>query len=193
MACFFGFGSLVNTGTHRYEAHTPASVIGWKRAWINNDSYQHAFLSVVPDASSTIQGLMAKVPNNDWSELDAREVGYARRILNEGEWLAEASSSLTIQEKPDDVQMYVHAAGEFAHAAKPILCSYLETVLFGYYQWYGAAGVQGFIDSTVAWTDVLDDRQNPMYPRYVPAEGSALDVVMPALRKCINAGRVVND
>ena len=182
MACFFGFGSLVNTGTHRYEAFTPASVIGWKRAWINNDSYQHAFLSVVPDVSSQIQGLMAKVPNNDWAELDAREVGYARRVLGHGEWLAKASSSLTIQNKPDDVQMYVHVTGEFAQPIKPILWSYLETVLFGYYQWFGAEGVQGFVDSTVAWTDILDDRQDPIYPRYVPAEGSAAGVVIPAIQ-----------
>jgi len=148
MACFFGFGSLVNTGTHRYEAFTPASVIGWKRVWINNDSYEHAFLSVVPDNSSQIQGLMAKVPNDDWIELDAREVGYARRVLIETEWIAEASSSLSIDQKPDDVQMYVHVKGEYAQPAKPILWSYIETVLHGYYQWFGEKGVLDFVDST---------------------------------------------
>jgi len=183
MACFFGFGSLVNTGTHRYEAITPASVIGWKRAWINNEYYQHAFLSVVPDVSARIQGLMAKVPNNDWVELDAREVGYARRVLSDGEWLVETPKLPVIQDKPDDVQMYVHASGEFAQAVKPILYSYLETVLFGYYQWFGPEGVQAFIDSTVAWTGILDDRNNPVYPRYVPATGSAIDIVIPTIEK----------
>ena len=181
MACFFGFGSLVNTGTHRYDAFTPASVVGWKRVWINNDSYEHAFLSVVPDTSAQIQGLMAKVPNNDWDELDAREVGYARRVLAQREWFAEASSSLIVDQKPDDVQMYVHVKGEHAQPAKPILWSYLETVLFGYYQWFGPEGVQAFIESTLAWTDVLDDRGNPIYPRYVPAEGRAIGIIIPAI------------
>ena len=181
MACFFGFGSLVNTGTHRYEAFTPASVIGWKRVWINNDSYEHAFLSVVPDESSKIQGLMAKVPNNDWVELDAREVGYARRVLAQDEWLAEASSLQNHEQKPDDVQMYVYVQGECAQPAKPILWSYVETVLHGYYQWFGEEGVQAFVNSTLAWTDILDDRADPIYPRYVPAKGSAIEVVIPTI------------
>ena len=183
MACFFGFGSLVNTGTHRYEAFTPAKISGWKRAWINNDSYEHAFLSVVPDTNMQIQGLMAQVPNNDWAELDAREVGYARRVLNSQEWSAETTASQAVLVKPDDVQMYVHASGEYAQAVKPILWSYLETVLFGYYLWFGSEGVEAFIDSTVAWTEILDDRESPIYPRYVPAEGSAVDLVIPAILK----------
>ena len=183
MACFFGFGSLVNTGTHRYDPYTPARVMGWKRAWINYDCYEHAFLSVVPDVKSHIQGLMARVPNDDWAELDAREIGYARRVLQPDEWLEEASESLIISEQPDDVQMYVHAAGEFAQPAKPILWSYLETVLFGYYQWYGAEGVKAFIQSTVAWTDILDDRANPIYPRYVPAQGSSAELILPEIER----------
>ena len=186
MACFFGFGSLVNTGTHRYEALTPASVIGWQRVWINNDSYEHAFLSIVPKASSQIQGLMAKVPNDDWVELDAREVGYARRVLTESEWFAEASSSFGIDQKPDDVQMYVHVKGEYAEPQKPILWSYLETVLYGYYQWFGAEGVHALVDSTIAWTDILDDRKDPIYPRYVPATGNAVEIVIPTIQAIQN-------
>ena len=183
MACFFGFGSLVNTGTHRYEAFTPASVIGWKRAWINNDRYDHAFLGVVPDANTQIQGLMAVVPNNDWAELDTREVGYSRRVLGTGEWAAEAPSSQTIQDTPNDVQMYVHKSGEYATPAKKILWSYLETVLYGYYQWFGPEGVEAFISTTTAWTDIVDDREGPIYPRYVPAEGDAIEVVIPAIER----------
>ena len=183
MACFFGFGSLVNTGTHRYDPVTPASVKGWKRAWANDECYEHAFLSVIPDANSQIQGLMAQVPNNNWIELDAREVGYTRRPLHEHDWIAESSPKLTMQSKPDDVQMYVLEGGELAQAAKPILWSYVETVLFGYYQWFGPEGVQAFIDSTVAWTDIVDDRNTPIYPRYVPAEGRAVDIVIPAIHR----------
>jgi hypothetical protein len=186
MACFFGFGSLVNTGTHIYTPVTPATVKGWKRIWVNNDCYDHAFLSIEPDDASKIQGLMAQVPNDDWQELDTREVGYLRRVLKQEEWLPETLSS----EAPakvlddthlDDIQMYVLKGGEYAQPTKPILWSYLETVLYGYYQWFGAEGVDAFIESTGAWTDVLDDRPNPHYPRYVPAEGSAANIVISAI------------
>ena len=186
MPSFFGFGSLVNTGTHRYVPDTPASVKGWKRIWVNDECYEHAFLSVVPDTDSQIQGLLAKVPNNDWVELDTREVGYIRRELAIDEWLVERSSTHTLQSKPSDVQMYVLVNGEPAQPAKPILWSYLETVLYGYYQWFGAEGVQAFIDTTTAWTDILDDRDNPIYPRYVAAEGDAIAVVEAAIQSLLN-------
>ena len=174
MACFFGFGSLVNTGTHRYVPVAPASVQGWKRIWVNSDCYKHAFLSVAPDAHSTIQGLLAQVPNNDWQELDAREVGYLRRELTPQDWFSESTVESA---HAQDVQMYVLQKGEPACPAKPILWSYLETVLYGYYQWFGIAGVEAFVSSTGNWTDVLDDRENPIYPRYVQAEGDVKDEI----------------
>ena len=182
MACFFGFGSLVNTGTHRYVAVAPASVQGWKRIWVNSDCYDHAFLSVLPDRQSTIQGLLAQVPNNDWQELDAREVGYLRRELTPTDWhCAVLPDPVLVQ----DVQMYVLETGEPACPAKPILWSYLETVLYGYYQWFGIEGVEAFIESTSAWTAVLDDREHPIYPRYVPAEGdvkATIDTLIDGLK-----------
>lgn len=186
MACFFGFGSLVNTATHKYLAITPAIVTGWERAWVNNDHYDHAFLSVTGDASNAIQGLMAEVPNNDWAELDLREAGYKRLVLQPDDWQQahsdrQAVGSAALEMGLTDVQMYQHASGEFARDQKPILWSYLETVLYGYHQWFGEEGVRGFIATTRAWVSIVDDRKSPQYPRYVPAEGAAVEVVLPAI------------
>ena len=123
MACFFGFGSLVNTQTHIYTAYTPAKVMGWKRVWVDYDFYDHVFLSVVPDEKTEIQGLMAVVPQDNWQELDTRERGYARTVLNPADWQAETSVLPNVLEVPKDVQMYVHAEGRLAGAEKPILWS----------------------------------------------------------------------
>lgn len=179
MACFFGFGSLVNTSTHKYETLTPARVDGWSRAWVHNTLYDHALLSVIPAPETNIHGLMAKVPNDDWAELDLREAGYARHVLAAGVWNAD-TTAIPITET--DVQMYIHASGNIPTAATPILWSYLETVLFGYYQVFGSLGVETFMATTQQWTAVLDDRKNPLYPRYVPAtEGAAAAVVLPVI------------
>ena len=179
--CFFGFGSLVNTATHRYTAVAPATVNGWSRIWINSDQYEHAFLSVQPDETTDIQGLMAEVPDNDWTELDRRELGYQRRKLNAGEWsLTPGSLDLVVSLNAANIQMYV-AAGEPASPDKPILWSYLETVLLGYYRFFGEQGVHDFISSTESWTAILDDRKAPVYPRYVPATGAAGELIVSLL------------
>ena len=181
MACFFGFGSLVNTGTHKYEMLAPARVNGWARTWIHHDLYSHSLLSVTPEPDTHIHGLMARVPNDDWAELDIRENGYARYALAPGEW--QADTTLTALHE-SDIQMYKHASGGFAQPDKPILWSYLETVLYGYYQVFGSAGVAAFMATTRHWTDVLDDRADPIYPRYVPVQGAAASaVVLPEIER----------
>nr|CAA6805266.1 MAG: Gamma-glutamylcyclotransferase [uncultured Thiotrichaceae bacterium] len=179
MACFFGFGSLVNASTHRYEMVAPAQVNGWARAWIDHDLYQHALLSVIPETDTRIHGLMARVPDNNWAELDKRELGYQRYVLNHEEW----SAGTILQPLDDsDIQMYKHTDGSFATPDKPILWSYLETVLHGYYQVFGSTGVEAFISTTRHWTVVSDDRDAPLYPRYRPAVGDAAKaVVLPVM------------
>ncbi len=179
MACFFGFGSLVNTATHRYEMLAPARVNGWARTWIHHELYSHSLLSVLPEPGTHIDGLMARVPGADWAELDQRENGYQRQPLSGQDWQAD-----TAHLNESDVQMYKHASGGFAQPDKPILWSYLETVLYGYYRVFGSSGVAAFMASTRHWTDVLDDRSAPQYPRYIPVEGAAAAaVVIPQIER----------
>lgn len=182
MACFFGFGSLVNTSTHRYKMIAPAQVNGWARAWIDHELYQHALLSVIPETGTHIHGLITGVPGNNWAELDQRELGYERYALNAEEW--STTTALQSSSETPDIQMYKHTAGGFAQPNKPILWSYLETVLHGYYQVFGCAGVEEFITTTRHWTTILDDRDAPLYPRYRPADTDAAKaVVLPAIQK----------
>lgn len=186
MACFIGFGSLVNTSTHKYQPLASVRVPGWSRAWINNNSYDYAFLSVIPAPQQAIFGLLAAVPDENWAELDTREAGYSRKLLTPTDWRFEPGE---FQGEPDtdlnypDVQMYVHDSGDFAQPEKPILYSYLETVLFGFYRIFGEKGLENFIDTTTAWTAIKDDRPSPIYPRHVPPEGAACRVVEAAISR----------
>ena len=157
--CFFGYGSLVNRATHSYEKASRAQLTGWRRAWVRTEVRDVAFLSVVPDRSTTIDGLIAQVPGADWAALDAREYGYGR-ILSAG-----------AVSHPDDPRT------EISHYAVPqdtwatggqqrILLSYLDVVVQGYLQEFGAGGVASFFATTDGWdTPVLNDRTAPRYPR----------------------------
>ena len=75
---FFGYGSLVNAATHSYPDALPATVNGWRRWWRHTTFHDSAFLTVTPDPTCSIEGLLAQVPGDDWAALDNSETGYFR-------------------------------------------------------------------------------------------------------------------
>lgn len=156
---FFGYGSLVNRGTHAYPSPYTARVRGWRRLWKGTRLRELAYLTVVPADDEDIDGLIAAVPGHDWAALDERERAYRRHPV---------SDSVAHGAPHDvDVQIYAvapqHASDQADH---PILLSYLDTVLQGYLREFGEVGARRFIDTTDGWEmTVLDDRADPIYPR----------------------------
>ena len=176
---FFGYGSLVNRGTHVYTPTEKLHVHGWRRLWRQVSDHPVALLSVVPDAHSAIDGLVAPVPNNDWAALDIREHGYDRLPLQ--------PSALPQAQRTANIAIYsvpaAHADG--APQTHPILLSYLDVVLKGYLHEFGQPGVDAFLNSTDGWDRaVLDDRATPRYPRHQrlnDRERSVVDAVLDQL------------
>ena len=155
---FFGYGSLVNLATHDYASPRPAAVHGWRRVWRGTDLRPAAFLSVAPAPDSVLQGLIAQVPGADWALLDQRETGYRRYdVTDQLQQTDPVPPTAIYQIKPEH-----HADG-----AHPILLSYLDVVVQGYLRMYGHDGVAQFFATTDGWDrEVLDDRDNPQYPRH---------------------------
>lgn len=155
---FFGYGSLVNTSTHSYPGARPATLQGWRRAWVRTDRREVVYLTGVPSPGDSIQGLIAAVPDADWGALDLRETGYAR---------VPATHALNADDAP--LETAVYAVPE--EAMRPggnhrILLSYLDVVVQGYARVFGPQGVADFFASTDGWdTPVLNDRVSPLYPR----------------------------
>lgn len=157
--CFFGYGSLVNRDTHSYTQASRAQLNGWRRKWVYTSDRSMAFLSVIADADTTIDGLIAEVPNADWVALDAREQGYSR-----------IESGTSVQHPRDpatDISHYaVPATTWVSPTENRILLSYLDVVVQGYLAEFGAGGVANFFATTDGWdTPVLNDRSTPRYPR----------------------------
>ena len=156
---FFGYGSLVNLATHRYGDPRPAVLHGWRRVWQRTALRKAAYLSVTPCAQTVLHGVVARVPNADWAALDLREAAYQRHdvsdtISHEGQ----AAPTAVYQVRPE------HIAKDSDH---PILLSYVDVVAQGYLAMYGHAGVAHFFATTDGWdTTVLDDRDDPVYPRH---------------------------
>ena len=167
---FFGYGSLVNRDTHSYPDAHPAKLRGWRRAWVPSAAYDRVFLSVVPDADSTIFGLIAAVPDADWTALDARETGYAR--------LASGSNVNHPLTTAPHIAHYAVPDAERGAATNPILLSYIDVVVQGFHREFGTDGVVHFFDTTDGWqAPILNDRAAPQYPRHQKLKASETALV----------------
>jgi hypothetical protein len=158
---FFGYGSLVNLKTHAFSHAAPACIKGWRRVWRETDLRPAAFLSVEPDPQSSLDGVIAAVPEGDWAALDAREHAYGRHGV-------ELATLRTDAADVSDVQLYatLPEISRPAGANHPILLSYLDVVVQGYLAQFGEDGVAQFFATTHGWdAHILDDRAKPIYPR----------------------------
>ena len=160
-AFFFGYGSLVNRHTHDYPDAEPVTIRGWRREWRVARDLGKTFLSVVPDAGTQIDGLVARVPDNDWAALDLRETGYRRHVLT-------ADAFARSVARPAQIYAIAPQDGIVANHAAPIKLSYLDVVVEGFALEYGLDGVTRFFATTTGWAPVLDDRAAPRYPRARP-------------------------
>ncbi|MBR9842951.1 MAG: gamma-glutamylcyclotransferase [Rhodobacteraceae bacterium] len=176
---FFGYGSLVNRATHDYGQTRPARLAGWRRIWRHTDLRPVAYLTAVPDPTSTIDGLIAHVPGDDWHALDTREHAYDRIPVCDH----------VTHDAPDPINISVYTVPEGKHgrpsAEHPVLLSYIDTVVQGYLDIFGETGAHHFFSTTSGWSaPILDDRSAPIYPRaqsLTPKETALVDTHLDAL------------
>lgn len=173
----FGYGSLVNLTTHNLAEPRPAMLRGWRRSWYDTAARPLAFLTAVRDENSSIDGVIANVPNGDWTALDTREAGYDRV----------PQTAICIESGPVELSVYaIPPAARIETAPRcPILLSYLDVVVQGYLRQFGPEGVARFFATTDGWTaPILDDRSAPRYPRHrtlSPRETALVDSHLAAL------------
>lgn len=169
---FFGYGSLVNRATHDYPDIRPARARGWRRRWRHIAGRDHAVLTVVPDAATVIEGLVAAVPGADWRLLDAREAAYDRvDAAAHVDHDAPGPGGLAIYWIPE-------AKHPVAEAPRPVLLSYLDVVIQGYLREFGTESAVAFFDTTDGWQGgVRDDRAAPVYPRHQQLSRAELEFV----------------
>ena len=155
---FFGYGSLVNLATHDYADPRPARLAGWRRVWCGTTLRGLAYLSVEEAPGVEIDGVIARVPRADWAALDEREAAYDRVAVTE---------AVRHDGPPSPIAVYrVSPVHLHSDRSQPILRSYLDVVVEGFWRMHGEAGVARFFETTGGWAHpVLDDRAAPVYPR----------------------------
>jgi hypothetical protein len=144
----FGYGSLVNTATHSLGPGTPRRIDGWVRHWVHIGPREVAILSTRRCPGMSLDGLVLDVPETDRPALILREAAYD----------PVSEDDLTVFSIPPDKHPE-------ADRPRPILLSYLDTVVQGFLHRFGPDGVAGFFASTEGWGEIRDDRAAPVYPR----------------------------
>lgn len=159
-AYVFGYGSLVNRATHDYANAHPATLPGWRRIWRHVEGRTVAFLTALPDRSSEIEGLVAGVPDHAWEALDLRERSYLRETASDVRHALGEGVEVRLYHAPE----HLHRPHSEYH---PILLSYLDAVVQGYFREFGEGGVRRFFETTDGWdAPILNDRRSPRYARH---------------------------
>lgn len=173
----FGYGSLVNARTLAGGTARPAILDGWRRAWCLTSLRPHSFLTVQRCPGARVEGVVAPVLLGDWPALDLREAAYGRHpVMPHGDAAMHG-----------DVQVYAVRPdlSQGAEGRGGILLSYLDVVVQGYAQVFGAAGVARFFAETDRWDQpILNDRAAPRYVRHQrlsPGETALVDRHLAAL------------
>lgn len=178
---YFGYGSLVNLDTIPADAvATPGTLKGWVREWrvcgMGPDGQGRCALSVREDPGNEIRGVMVREPRSGLKELEKREKRYRKVEEVGGSFRCDAEK----KNGPEDLFVFVAAPDHYRWGTEthPILQSYLDCVLAGFYRFWGEEGVAHFLDTTEGWhVPVLKDRRNPAYPRAVALPEQVLSVL----------------
>ena len=157
----FGYGSLVNRATlDRPDDAHPAELHGWARCWRHIASRQVAILTAVQKKDAVIAGLVVGVAEADWGKLERREEAYDRASVSTVTHALETDTATSVFHIPADKH-------PLASAPRPILLSYLDVVVQGYFRVFGESGVAAFFETTEGWdAPILNDRADPIYPRH---------------------------
>lgn len=184
---YFGYGSLVNVDTIPPGANvTPGRLKGWIREWrvcgIGTDGHGRCSLTVREKPGAEIWGVLAQEPKTRLEALEQREKRYHKIESIGMHFACEAAR----QPGPEDLFLFKASPEHrtWGCHVHPILQSYLDCVLAGYFRIWGEEGVDHFLETTDGWhVPVLQDREEPRYPRSVTVAPELTDLIDEKLNK----------
>lgn len=184
MPYIFAYGSLVNELTWAEKSPlVKAEISGWMRQWrhcLQTPFGSVCALTVTPKDNIKIQGLLINVHELHLSELDKREIGYHRELI---------LNVTSEQDITSPVYMYTSQAQNLTWACEesPILQSYVDCIADGYARNFGESGLRNFFKTTKGWDlPILNDRDNPKYPRAMKFTPKFYDKVDALLKETLS-------
>ncbi len=172
---YFGYGSLVNLQTLPEGAKAiPGVLRGYVREWRlagETDYGGVCALTIRRDPSWNILGVMVEDRRKNLPALDRREARYDRIPLPEDSFFAEGGNARPSLATATGAIFAYRGSPIFVRWGDkdyPILLSYIDCILSGFYALWGPQGIAHFMETTRGWhVPVRNDRAAPLYPRAV--------------------------
>ena len=166
MQYIFGYGSLICADSRsRTGVSGPAFPIelnGIARKWsMHSPEWEATAVSAHLESNAVCNGVFFEVDDGNLAKFDAREQGYDRVEID---WARVSSLSRKTLPIEGTLWAYVGKHNNQPCATKPIMQSYVDVILNGCLD-YGPEFTQQFINTTERWQNLVNDRQNPFYPR----------------------------
>ncbi len=166
----FGYGSLVNAATLPAGTRSiQGRLSGFRRAWRiagKTPIGRNCGLTVEPCPRTTVQGTLILAPKSELPDLDRREWRYDRHLLDETAFQPERADAgfpkqrIVYRVKPEHER--------WGDAEHPVIQSYVDCVMRGYFERWGVMGVRRFVETTAGWhVPIHRDRAEPRYRRAV--------------------------
>jgi len=141
------------------------------------DDPEIALLSVHQHEATELYGLIVVDSLDNLQQVDERERGYQRVQLTKSDFSAQG------RELPASLYVYVANPASEPDARPPLLQSYMDAVMQGYLNEYGAMGLAHFIETTTGFNrEIILDRHQPQYPRAVELDQTIADLFDDTLR-----------
>lgn len=162
----FGYGSLINSISRSVTGETgkawPVKVLGFERHWsVISPHAGMSSVAVVEAEDKACNGVLVEVPEHELPSFDERETGYQRSMVQPHQLQPYHDHEL-----PEGT-VWIYHTHEVVKPTPhcPIAMSYADVILAGCLE-YGEAFTNDFVALTQGWDDpVLNDRQEPRYPR----------------------------
>jgi len=193
----FGYGSLINSISRQVTGDTghavPVKVAGFSRYWAKiSEGFGMSSVVVIPDnetvsVKSQCNGVLVEVSESEFDSFDERERGY-QRVLVDAAQVAfyDEADKAALTGTHSEIKIWLYQTNTVVNPCQnfPVVFSYLDVILAGCLE-YSTAFCHDFLEMTQGWQfAVLNDRQNPRYPRVQPK----LDVLTLApfiAKKCL--------
>ncbi len=168
----FGYGSLINSISRQVTGETGAAVAvkisGFVRHWSKISShYGMSSVVVLADISGACNGVLVEVQGSELKQFDEREKGYQRVLVDLHSINFYDSSQILLAGPGSDIKIWLYQAETIVQPCQkfPVVFSYLDVILAGCLE-YSSEFCDDFIELTQGWQHrMLNDRQNPRYPR----------------------------